>query len=198
MADLEKAPGFREELLPNLEALLHHSLTLTQNGREAAGLMSEAMAVALRSWDASMLEGTHANWLHTIVTQQFHERLDKSDRQRTPISPPDHEVMSAGAEQRPQATSDDSPLPSGLTNEWGDDVHYFKAIAELPELFRPALILSYLDGISNSEIADRATADPSTVEPSISEGRRFIREELFSHLMSQDGPGGVSVPRQTV
>lgn len=187
MADMENATGFREVVLPNLEALLHHSLTLTKNGRDAVELMSEAMAVALRSWDAAVLEARHMNWLHDIVTRQFQDRSGMMERARTPISDPNDETAASGTDRLPMTVAAGISPSSSLLGEWEDDVHYFGAIAELPEVFRATLILSHLDGVLNSEMAGLACSEPCAEDPLLSEGRRFIREELLSHLMGQDG-----------
>ena len=189
MADKENATGFRDVVLPNLEALLHHSLTLTKNGRDAVELMSEAMAVALRSWDATVLEARHTDWLHNIVTSQFRDRFGMMERERKSISDPKDETAASGPDRLPMAAAADVWHSSFLASEWEDDVRYFEAIAELPEVFRATLILSYLDGISNRESTGLASSEGSTAELPLSEGRRFIREELYSLLIDHDGLG---------
>ncbi len=191
MDDLKNTVGFKDVCLPNLEALLHHSLTLTQNGRDAVALMSEAMTVARRSWDASVLEGHHTAWLHYMVTRQFRDGFDRVERERAPM-PEDDDNTALGTDRLPLPAPDAPWHSPTLTSEWEDDVRYFEAIAELPEVFRGTLIVSYLDGIANREHAGLACSEPGTVEPFLRESRRFIREELYSHLMDPGGLGGVS------
>lgn len=191
MDDHKYPAGFKEVCLPNLETLLHHSLTLTQNGRDAVALMSEAMAVARTLWDASELEGHHTAWLHHMVTRQFRDGFDRCGREPSTMSDSHYDNTALGTDRHPVPASAVPGRSSLLTSEWENDVHYFEAIAELPEVFRGTLIVSYLDGIANREQADLARTEPSPVEPLLSESRRFIREELYSHLMDPDGLSGV-------
>jgi hypothetical protein len=44
----------------------------------------------------------------------------------------------------------------------------------------------YLDGFSNRETADMALVRPQAIESVLDWGRKFIREELFAHLMRDD------------
>ena len=48
------------------------------------------------------------------------------------------------------------------------------------------MILSYLEGFSNREIADLAGVQPQAIESLLNRGRGLLREELFAHLMDED------------
>jgi len=60
---------------------------------------------------------------------------------------------------------------------------YSDAIAGLPEVFRSAMILSFLEGFSNTEIAGLAGVPPHAIDTLLERGREIIREELFAYLM---------------
>ena len=79
--------------------------------------------------------------------------------------------------------------PSFRGGESDEDVNYFKAIAGLPSVYRSAMILSYLEGFTNDEIADLAKVRPQAVESLLNRGRELLREELFAHLMGHESFG---------
>jgi RNA polymerase sigma-70 factor (ECF subfamily) len=60
---------------------------------------------------------------------------------------------------------------------------YSDAIAGLPDVFRSAMILSYLEGFSSSEIAGLAGVPPHEIDALLERGREIIRDELFAYLM---------------
>jgi DNA-directed RNA polymerase specialized sigma24 family protein len=51
------------------------------------------------------------------------------------------------------------------------------------------MILSYLEGFTNDEIADLAKVRPQAVESLLNRGRELLREELFAHLMGHESFG---------
>jgi DNA-directed RNA polymerase specialized sigma24 family protein len=64
---------------------------------------------------------------------------------------------------------------------------YSDAIAGLPDVFRSAMILSYLEGFSNSAIAGLAGVPPHAIDTLLARGREIIREELLAYLMGNNG-----------
>jgi RNA polymerase sigma-70 factor (ECF subfamily) len=187
ISESAKRQGFKDNILPDLEVLLQFSLALTRNGRDAAELMRDAMEEAYRVWDETMPEENCRMWLHKILTRRFFEGFLQHARPNAPISGANIDksliknriwpTTATGTRQKSQ--------PTGKSDE---DVNYFKAIAGLPAMYRSAMILSYLEGFSNGEIAELAGVRPRAIESVLDRGRRFIREELFAHLMGDDGP----------
>jgi DNA-directed RNA polymerase specialized sigma24 family protein len=184
-----KSADFKAEVLPNIEPLLQVSLWLTRNGLDANRLMREALTEAYRSWNQSVPEGCLDTWLREILISRFFA----GDQQAVRLTVPDFcdigEIFSGVC---PNA----SPAPTGErqqsrpTTDPAGDSHYFEAIAGLPAVCRSAMILSYLEGVSNKGTADVGGAQPQAIEPVLSPARSFIREELFEHLMDSTCPDG--------
>jgi RNA polymerase sigma-70 factor, ECF subfamily len=185
--DNEKWVDFKERILPDLEALLHFSLQLTMNGRDAVGLLREAMMEAYLSWDESLTEGNGEVLLQKILTTRFLNGFHGPTRPLAPIFGDNIDENPVESNRHFPATTTDPRWQSWPANGSDEDTHYLEAIAGLPAMFRSAMILSYLEGFSDTEIAGLADVPPRAVESSLSRGRRFIREELFSHLMGIDG-----------
>lgn len=59
-------------------------------------------------------------------------------------------------------------------------------MASLPAVFRSAMILSYLEGFSNAEIAHLAGVEPHAIESLLVRGRELMQEEFIAHLRSYD------------
>ena len=60
-----------------------------------------------------------------------------------------------------------------------DDI--IAAIDELPDVFRDVFLLSYVEGFSYKEIADRLGCPIGTVMSRLHRGRKLLRAELQSY-----------------
>jgi RNA polymerase sigma-70 factor (ECF subfamily) len=189
MSESAKRLDFKDKILPHLEVLLQFSLWLTKNGRDATRLMCEAMAEAYRSWDELIPEENCGIRLHKILTRRFFSGFQQYSQPLTPISDDnvDNVDDSLIKNNRLFPVAATNPGQQSFTaGESDEDVNYFTAIAGLPAVFRSAMILSYLEGFSYSEIADLAGVQPHAIESLLNRGREFLREELFAHLLGSD------------
>ena len=186
MSESAKRSDFKDKILPHLEVLLQFSLCLTKNGLDAAKLMREAMAEAYRTWDESMSEEGCDIRLHNILTQHFFNGFQQRSHTLTPILDDSVDDNLAKNNRLFPSTTTNVRHKSFLTGESDEDVNYFRAIAGLPAVFRPAMILSYLEGFSNKEIANLAGVQPHVIESLLNRGRQLLREEFFAHLMGGD------------
>lgn len=187
MCESTKRLEFKARISPHLERLMQFSICLTQNGRDATRLMRDAITEAYRGWNDSLTGPDCSNRLHTIVTRRYFIGFKR------PALPVLSKVRS-----NYRGTCDSVVRPSfatttvNLNNAWvtGEsevDNSYLKAIAGLPPVFRSAMILSYLEGFTSSEIADLTGTPPSTVGSVLSHGRKLIRGELFQYLIGEHG-----------
>ena len=185
MNDNEKRLDFKEKIVPDLEVLLQFSLWLTKNGRDASGLMREALGEAYRKWEEWTPEESRKVWMHKILTKRFFNGFQQKSRLQLHVADNVDDRLIMNNHIFPE-TSISSRQPSFLSGESNEDLDYFKAIASLPAVFRSAMILSCLEGFSNREIAELAGVDSQNVESLLNRGRKFLREELFAHLMGKE------------
>lgn len=178
---------FKAEVLPNIEPLLQVSLWLTRNGLDASTLMREALAEAYRTWNVEVPKESCSVWLRKILIKRFFVGYQRHVRL---IPPGVSTVYGIPVEEclKTYPMTTQAQLQSWRTSGSDDDSGYFEAIAGLPAVCRSAMILSYLEGFSNKEIADLGGVNPHTIESALSQGRSFIREELFEHLMGSVNP----------
>ena len=186
MSENAKKSDFKDRILPHLEGLLQFSLWLAKDGRGAIRLMQEALAEAFQSWDDSTSEESCDIQLHHILTRRFLNGGQQGEHSLTPVFS-DTGDESAGENDRYASLAiTNARQQSWLTGESDEDVNYFVAFAGLPPAFRSAMILSYLEGFSSMEIANLAGVQPPAVESLLNRGHKFLREELFAHLMGDD------------
>jgi len=185
-SDSTRRSDFKNKMSRHVVFFLQFSLWLTKNGRDAVELMREAMAEAYRSWDESMPEESRRIWLHNIFTRRFIVNIQPPARPQVANCSDTAGEHLVRNNQLSPGTTTNARQQSWQIGASDDDVNYFEAFAGLPAVCRSAMILSYLEGFSNAEIADLAHVRPPAVESILHRGRTFIREELFAHLMGDD------------
>jgi RNA polymerase sigma-70 factor (ECF subfamily) len=85
------------------------------------------------------------------------------------ISPSDGEVQ-----ELPIADTAPTPDQELLADEFRSELH--ASLAELPEVYRTAIVMCDLEGLSYSEIADVQRTTIGTVRSRIHRGRRLLRD----------------------
>src|SRR5262249_59370531 len=63
------------------------------------------------------------------------------------------------------------------------------ALGELPEIYRAALVLCYLEGATQEEAARRLGCPLATVRTRVARGRKLLRERLASHGLTLSTAG---------
>jgi len=177
---------FRSTITPHLELLLQYSLWLTKNGLDATRLMREALVEASQLYNESPPERHWDMRIQEILTRRFlngkQERVDSIIQ----IHPENIDESLIRANGLIPDASDTDQKQLWLTAGSDSDESYLNAIASLPSVCRSAMILSYLEGFSTTEIADLSGAKPQAIESLLGRGRGFIRDQLFLHLMGDD------------
>jgi len=174
---------FRDRIVPHLETLLQFSLWLTRDGRDAIKLMRNALTEAYRTSHDSTTDEPCDVQLHYILTRRFLNGNEESAVSLAAVYGNSADAIAGLNDQIVALAKAKARQRSWPNGESEDDVSYLAAFAGLPTAFRSVMILSYLEGFSNGEIANLAGVQPQTVEISLDRGRRFLREELFAYLM---------------
>lgn len=182
MNDRTNRLDFKVKMSPHLEVLMRLSLSLTGNGRDAIRLMREGMAEVSTGGDEWMsLEGRDVR-LYEILTRRFFNGFQQHSR---PLMAVTHERVDERLIENNRlfpATSTNAGQKSTLTGESDEHITYFRGIVGLPAVFRSAMILSYIEGFSNEEIAGMAGVQAHTIESLLIRGCGLLREELFELL----------------
>lgn len=154
------------------------ALQLTRNSADAEDLMQETYLKAWRGFDSYMAGRPFLNWLLRIMQRSYLDSrrrenpIRKAESLNSMISPSDGEVQEL-------PIADDGPTPDQevIQDEFRAELH--RCLAELPEVYRAAIAMCDLDGLSYSEIADAQRTTIGTVRSRIHRGRRLLREIIL-------------------
>lgn len=181
---------FEREAVPHLSALYSAALRLTRNERDAEDLVQDAMLRAYRFFD-TFEAGTNCKaWLFRILTNVFCNRYRERERERVILdeaesSDANVQQFTAGAE----ATRDvESALLGRIVSE---DVE--RALAQVPQDFRLAVILADLEDFSYKEIAEIMECPAGTVMSRLYRGRKILQKLLYDYAVEQ----GIVDPTRT-
>ena len=158
---------FEREALPHLAALYSAALRLTRNERDAEDLVQDALLRAYRFFD-TFEAGTNCKaWLFRILTNAFCNRYRERERERVILTRP---ASDANLEQFTAGNESTRDVEKALLGRMvSEDVE--KALAQVPQDFRLAVILADLEDFSYKEIADIMECPAGTVMS------RLYREE---------------------
>lgn len=156
---------------------------LTRNPAEAEDLVQDTYVKAWRGFDSYSPGRPFLNWLLRIMQRAYldNRRRDnpirKADSLNSMISPADGEVQ-----ELPIPDRGPSPDDEVIYSEFKSDLQ--RALRELPDVYREAIELCDLDGLSYAEIADIQNTTIGTVRSRIHRGRKFLRDVAMNHGLS--------------
>ena len=150
--------GFRHGIEASIPALRRYARALTRDAETADDLVQDTLVRALRS-EHLFHGGDIRSWLYTILTNLNRNRL-RSLARRPIISP-----------------IDDNDAPDAAGPEAGSrDIE--RALAELVEDQRTALLLVVLEGLSYREVAEVQGVPIGTVMSRLARARMQIKAYL--------------------
>ena len=164
---------FEQAVLPHLDAAYSLARWLTRNDQDAQDVTQESFLRAFRFFDGYQ-GGNMRAWLLTIVRNTCYTWLHQNRPPESAVEFDEEihsdEVSRGGADPELQV----------LANADKETVH--RALEELPEVFREALVLRELEGMSYKEIADVTSVSLGTVMSRLARGRARLRESLSVSL----------------
>jgi RNA polymerase sigma-70 factor (ECF subfamily) len=169
----DRRTSFEREALVHLDSLYRVALRLSGNAADAEDLVQEAMLRAYRSWER-FTPGTNAKgWLLTILRHLF---INEYRRKR----------------RHPESVDLDTIEPFALLDHKQEedffdrivDEEVLRAVDQLPEAFREAVMLSDVEGLSYEEIAKVLEVPVGTVKSRLYRGRRMLQGKLHEYAVS--------------
>lgn len=151
---------------------------LTENAEEASDLTQDTFLSALTAIGGFRGEAGLKTWLFRIAINHSRNRFRWWKRRRRDVTVSldaetghgerkVHETLSAGEK---------SPEESAIHNE--RDQALMAALNGLPEIFREAIVLCDLEGLSYEEISTALGVNLGTVKSRIARGREELRRKL--------------------
>ena len=158
----DMAGRFEQEALPQMKALFATAYRLTRNAADAEDLVQETYLRAFRAFHL-YAEGTNIRaWLFTILYRARADHFRKAGR-----SPQTVELLDDGPAVAP---------PQDLLARGQEDL--LRALDQLPETFRSAVVLRDMQDFSYEEIASILSIPIGTVMSRIHRGRSSMRRLL--------------------
>jgi len=172
VSDTTRRERFEQTVLPHLDAASNLARWLTRNDQDAQDVTQEGCLRAFRFFDGYQ-GGNMRAWFLTIVRNTCYTWLHQN---RTPGSVEvfDEEIHtgetsgSADPEVQPLANADKETLN--------------RALEELPAVFREALVLREIEGMSYKEIADVTSVSTGTVMWRLARARTRLLQSLSAEL----------------
>lgn len=160
---------------PDVYALLYR---LTENAEEAGDLTQETFMSALTAIKGFRGDAGLRTWLFRIAINHSRNRFRWWKRRRRDVTVSiDAEI--GNSEQKVHETLADkgrSPEEAAISNE--REKALTGALNELPEIFREAIVLCDIEGLSYEEISVSLGVNIGTVKSRIARGREDLRRKL--------------------
>ncbi len=158
------------------------ALRLTRNLDDAEDLAQEVFVRAYTAYDQFQAGTNFRAWLFRILTNTFINRYRRRARQPQTIAWDD---LTRESELETTAGRDEADQPEeALLSEVADE-EVERALAELPEEFRVAVILSDICDLSYREVADALKIPLGTVRSRLFRGRRLLRRSLENYARAR-------------
>jgi len=154
---------FLGEVMPHARSLYGTALRLTRSPQDAEDLVQETLLRAYRGFAGYRPNSNARAWLYTILHRVRTDALRKRGR-----SPQTTEMTDEGPAIAP---AHEAVLTSG-----NEEVQ--RALSEVPEVFRSALLLRDVEEFSYDEIAGILGVPVGTVMSRIHRGRASLRRAL--------------------
>ena len=170
---------FEAHLAPLLGPAYGTALHWTRNAHDAEDLVQEAAYLAFRSFH-QYEEGTRFKaWFYRILTNQFFQRHRRARREVDTVELDEGPILHlfVQAQRSGLAASEPDPADSILGKLSTEQVA--AAIQELPEDFRMACGLYFMEDFNYQEIADVLDCPVGTVRSRLHRGRRHLQKALW-------------------
>jgi len=178
------AKEFESNVLQHLDAMYAVARRLTRDPHTAEDLVHDATLKALKARH-QFEPGTNLKaWLLRILTNTFINGYRRGGLERTTVegasdgADPVADGWISAASMRAMREPEEEALRPVLRAELN------KAVDELPEEFRVALVLCDVEELSYKEIADTMGTPIGTVMSRIHRARKILQERLHAHAVA--------------
>lgn len=184
LATRQKRNEFERTALVHLDAMYGAAYRLTRNARDAEDLVQDALLRAYRFWDSFQQDSNCKAWLLRIVTNTFINEYQRRKRSREVLDAATSEQEATdGVLVHADARDKVSPDRALLAASVSDDVQ--RALEQLPDDFRTAVILCDMQGLSYKEIAEIMECPVGTVMSRLFRGRKLLAAALREFAVNE-------------
>ncbi len=153
-------------------------MRLTQDAEEAADLTQETFLSALKAIEKFRGEADLKTWLFRIAINESRNRFRWWTRRRREKTDSIDAPVGANQTAFSDLLSSSFANPEETILQREREKHLTKALNDLPVIFREAVILCDIEGLSYEEIAAALEINIGTVKSRIARGRDELRRKL--------------------
>ncbi len=176
-----KREEFESEALVHMDAVYRFALRLAGEPDQANDLVQDTYLRAWKAWDQYEVGTNAKSWLFTICRNLFLRRVERGKRHRSTVDErvPRESTSSGGDIVNPlwSVTSQMDPEGSFFDSIVDDEV--IRAIEDLPEEYRTAVVMSDVEGLPYADIAEATGVPVGTVKSRLFRGRRKLQQVLY-------------------
>ncbi|QQE65094.1 RNA polymerase subunit sigma [Leptolyngbya sp. BL0902] len=164
----------------HVDKLLYH---LAPDWADRADLSQEVWIRVYRNIRRLNEPAKFKGWLGRITTNLFYDELRRRKRSRGTLSLDAPLNLEDGSVEWDVPAADPGPVDTLMTQEFYTQLH--QAIADLPEVFRTAIVLREIQGLAYEEIAEITNVSLGTVKSRIARARQRLQVDLQPYLGSE-------------
>jgi RNA polymerase sigma-70 factor, ECF subfamily len=172
---------FEVQVLSHLDALYGVACRLTKLPLDAEDLVQDALVKAMRARDQYQPGTNLKAWLFKILTNTFINKYRRGGLERVVLDGPDADPLADGWVSAASMRALRDPESQALRPIVEEEIH--RALDELPEEFRLAVVLSDVEELSYKEIAEVMDCPVGTVMSRLHRGRRLLQKRLYDHAV---------------
>lgn len=154
------------------DKIYRHCFRMVGNGHEAEDLAQETFLRAYRNISKYNSEYKFSTWIFRIATNLCIDRL----RKKKPDYYLDAEVPGTDGATMYSQLSSEEPLPEEVVTENEEWNELQAEIMKLPEKYRTAILLKYVEDLSLEEISKIMDIPVPTVKTRIHRGREALKK----------------------
>jgi RNA polymerase sigma-70 factor, ECF subfamily len=170
---------FTELTTPLMGSLYGAALRMTRNPADAEDLVQDTYLKAFKAFER-FEEGTNLKaWLYRILTNSYINNYRKAKRRpvEMPVEGEDDLLLYRRISARDPAVVGRSAEEELL--DLFSESEVTKAVEDLPDHYRMAVLLADVEGFSYAEISDILEIPVGTVMSRLHRGRRILQQSLY-------------------
>ena len=179
-----RPPGpdpFETQVLTHIDALYGVACRLTKSPLDAEDLVQDTLVKAVRA-RGQYQPGTNLKaWLFKILTNTFINKHRRGGLEKVVLDGPDADPLADGWVSAASMRALRDPETQALRPIVEEEVR--RALDELPEEFRVAVVFSDVEEFSYKEISEMMGCPVGTVMSRLHRGRRLLQKRLYDHAV---------------
>lgn len=174
------ATAFEAELVPLLDRAYGLAYSLTHDRADAEDLVQEAALLAFKAF-AQFKPGTNFKaWFYKILVNAFYGQHRKQRRQGETVDLESLPALYLYGKTAELGLHDQTADPAGALLARLDTEQIVAALEALPEEYRAACSLYFVQDYSYEEIAQALEVPLGTVRSRIHRGRKLLQQRLWA------------------